>query len=179
MKTLWQRAAALAATAFVLALALAALTLRPGVIVPVEAQNAAAKPELSLEAQFDQAAALAKLREQIKGHENDPATKVWKNIKTPFLQTIPAGRLLAVMEMGYSRSLGVTCTHCHIPDKWESDENPDKQVARDMAAMMTKINTELLKGIPNLSSQQPTINCTTCHRGQTKPALNLPMPPKA
>ena len=90
----------------------------------VEAQNAAANPSPTpgpppvAEPQFDQSAALAKLREQIKGRENEPATKVWKNIKTPMISAMPAGRVLAVMEFGYSRSLGVTCTHCHVPDKW-------------------------------------------------------------
>ena len=124
---------------------------------------------------FDQAAAIVKLKEQIKGRENEPAPAVFKNIQTPFVKSIPAGRLLAVMEIAYSRSLGVTCTHCHVPDKWESDERPQKQIARDMAAMMAKINSpDMLRGIKNLRSETPTINCTTCHRGNTKPALNLP-----
>jgi hypothetical protein len=128
---------------------------------------------------FDQAAAIAALKEQIKGHENDPAPTVFKNIQTPFIKSIPAGRLLAVMEIAYSRSLGVDCTHCHVLGKWESDEKPEKQIARDMAAMMARINTELLKGIKNLKSPNPIINCTTCHRGQLKPALNLPPPAKS
>ena len=123
---------------------------------------------------FDQKAALAKLREQIKGHEQEPATSVWKNLKTPFLMASPAGRVLAVMEVAYARSIGVDCTHCHVPDKWDSDDKPQKQITRDMAAMMGKINTELLTGIKNLKSERPTVNCTTCHRGQTKPATNLP-----
>jgi hypothetical protein len=122
---------------------------------------------------FDQAAAVAKLKEQIKGREQEPSPAVFKNIQTPFVKSIPAGRLLAVMEIAYSRSLGVTCTHCHTPDRWESDEKPTKQIARDMAAMMAKINGELLPGIKNLKSERPTVNCTTCHRGQTKPALNI------
>ena len=126
-------------------------------------------------APFDQSAALAKLKEQIKGKENEPATAVFKNIQTPFIKSLPAARLLAVMEIGYARSLGVTCTHCHTPDKWEADDIPQKQIARDMAAMMMRINSpELLRGIKNLKSATPTINCTTCHRGDTKPALNLP-----
>lgn len=124
---------------------------------------------------FDQAAAIAKLKEQIKGRESEPTSQVFKNIQTPFIKSIPAARLLAVMEIGYSRSLGVTCTHCHTPDKWEADTIPQKQIARDMAAMMAKINSpELLRGIKNLKSETPTINCTTCHRGSTKPALNMP-----
>lgn len=127
-------------------------------------------------APFDQAAALAKLREQIKGRENEPADKVFKNLQTPFLKASNAGRVLAVMEIAYARSLGVTCTHCHTPDKWEAEDKTQKQTARDMAAMMARINGELLKGIKNLKSPTPTINCTTCHRGETKPALNLVSP---
>lgn len=121
---------------------------------------------------FDQAAALAKLREQIKGKEKEPASTVFRNIQT--MKNRPAGQLLAVMEMGYARSLGVTCTHCHVPEKWESDDKTQKQTARDMSAMVTRINGELLKGIKNLKSPAPTVNCTTCHRGQVTPALNLP-----
>ena len=86
----------------------------------------------------------------------------------------PAGQVLAVMEFGYARSLGVTCTHCHVPEKWESEDKPQKQVARDMSALVGKLNGDLLKNIKNLKSATPTINCTTCHRGEVKPALNLP-----
>lgn len=124
---------------------------------------------------FDQKAALAKLKEQIKGRENEPAEKVFKNVTTPMLKSGPASRLLAVMEFGYARSLGVDCTHCHVADKWEVEDRPQKQIARDMSAMVGRINGELLKGIKNLSSTTPTVNCTTCHRGEIKPALNLPM----
>ena len=121
---------------------------------------------------FDQAAAIAALKEQIKGHENDPAPTVFKNIK--FMTTTPAGRLLAVMQFGFSRSLGVDCTHCHVPGKWDLDEKPEKQIARDMSDMNTKIHKELLRNIKNLKGPNPLINCTTCHRGQVKPALDLP-----
>jgi hypothetical protein len=136
----------------------------------VAAQTAVPTPTIA--AEFDQAAALAKLREQIKGKEKEPAEKVFKNIQT--LKGMPAGRMLAVMEMGFSRSLGVTCTHCHAPEKWEAEDKNTKQIAREMWTMVGKINGELLKGIKNLKSEAPTVNCTTCHRGQTRPALNLP-----
>jgi len=124
---------------------------------------------------FDQAAAIAKLREQIKGREQESAGKVFKNVTTPMLKDGPAARLLAVMEFGFARSLGVNCTHCHVPDKWKTEDKTQKQTARDMSAMMARINTELLKGMKNLKSESPTINCTTCHRGEVKPALNLPV----
>ncbi len=128
-------------------------------------------PAPTAAAEFDQAAAIAKLKEQIKGKENEPADKVFKNIQ--MLKTVPAGRLLAIMEFGYARSLGVNCTHCHTPEKWESEDKNTKQITREMAAMIGKINGELLKNIKNLGAN-PTVNCTTCHRGEVKPALNLP-----
>ena len=137
-------------------------------------QNSAAAPTTQTEKPFDQAQALAKLRESIAGKENEPAEKVFKNIQ--LLKGIPAARLLRIMELGYSRSLGVTCTHCHVPGEWEKDDKPTKQIARDMAAMVTAINTQHLKQIKNLKSENPVVNCTTCHRGQIKPALNLPEP---
>ncbi len=121
---------------------------------------------------FDQAAAIAKLRAQIKGRENELAPAVFKNIQT--MKNTPAGRLLAVMEMGFARSLGVNCTHCHVPDKWEAEDKTQKQTARDMSNMVTTINKDLLRNIKNLKSETPIVNCTTCHRGEIKPALNLP-----
>lgn len=138
----------------------------------VGANQNSAGPATPVQTSFDQSAALAELRKSIAGKENEPAEKVFKNIQ--LMKGLPAGRLLRIMEMGYSRSLGVTCTHCHIPGEWEKDERPTKQVARDMAAMVAAINGQHLKQIKNLKSESPVVNCTTCHRGQIKPALNLP-----
>jgi hypothetical protein len=121
---------------------------------------------------FDQAQALADLRKAIAGQEDKPAGEVFKNIQ--MFKAMPAARLLRVMELGYAKSLGVNCTHCHVAGQWEKEDKPTKQIARDMAAMAANINNEQLKKIKNLKSAEPMINCTTCHRGQTKPALNLP-----
>ena len=107
----------------------------------------------------------------IAGREDAPAESVFKNIKT--LRGVPAGRLVRIMNLGYGRSLGVPCTYCHVADKWESEEKEKKQVARDMSALVAKLNGELLPAIAHLDSSKPTVNCTTCHRGQRKPALNL------
>src|SRR5687767_8221513 len=88
---------------------------------PLEAAvSAQTSPTPTPAAVFDQAAALAKLREQIKGREKEPASAVFKNIQLPMMKDRTAAQLLAVMEFGIARSLGVTCTHCHVPDKWES-----------------------------------------------------------
>ena len=148
-----------------------------GVDSKVEREVIAQTTATPVPAAFDQKAAVAKLKEQIKGHETEPADKVFKNIQV--LKTFPAGRILAMMEFGFARSLGVDCTHCHVPDKWESEEKPQKQIGREMFGMMGKINGELLKNIKNLKGPTPTVNCTTCHRGEVTPAINLPPPPKA
>jgi hypothetical protein len=120
---------------------------------------------------FDQEKALKELREGIKGRENEPAGLVFDNIKS--FKRMPADRLLRIMEMGFSKSLGVNCTHCHNPKDWSSEEKNQKQIARDMMAMVGRINNDLLGSIKNLESENPIVNCTTCHRGQIKPATNI------
>lgn len=125
------------------------------------------------EDEFDQDAALAKLREQIKGKEKELAENVFKNIQ--ILKGRPAGQVLAIMQMGFSRSLGVNCTYCHTFEDWSNEDKFKKQIAREMWAMQLNINNQMLKNIKNLS-ERAVINCTTCHRGQTVPAINFPTP---
>lgn len=126
-------------------------------------------------ANFDQAAAIAQLQASIAGKEELPAVDVFKNIQQ--YKGVTATRFLRMMEFGFSRALGVTCTHCHVPGQWEVDAKATKQIAREMTLMMGAINNEHLKKIPNLRSTNPSVNCTTCHRGQTRPALDLPAQP--
>ncbi len=140
-----------------------------------QSSAAQANPSPSPEAQeqpFDQNQKLAELAKRIAGQETKPASEVFKNIQ--LLRAMPAGRLLKVMELGYSKSLGVNCAHCHVVDQWEKDDKPTKQITREMIKMAGTINNDYLKNIKNLKSANPIINCTTCHRGQLKPALNLP-----
>lgn len=120
---------------------------------------------------FDQEKALKELREKIRGREQEAAGLVFENIQS--FERTTADRFLRIMEMGFGKSLGVRCTHCHNPGDWSSDEKPQKQIARDMMKMVGRINQELLPAINNLESERPIVNCTTCHRGQVKPALNI------
>lgn len=106
----------------------------------------------------------------IAGKENLPADSVFENIK--IFKGAPAGRLLAIMDIAYSQSLGVSCGHCHNTKDFASEEKQEKQIAREMWAM-TAQTRELLNNVKGLKSEKPTINCTTCHRGQLKPALSL------
>lgn len=115
---------------------------------------------------------VAEVRKSIAGKETLPASQVFKNVK--MLTDVPAGRLLAIMNIGYGKSLGVSCTHCHVAGEWDKEDKTQKQTARDMSKMAATINNELLKNIPNLKGPDAIVNCTTCHRGQVKPALNIP-----
>jgi photosynthetic reaction center cytochrome c subunit len=115
--------------------------------------------------------AVAGLLQRIAGKENAPAESVFQNIKT--LKGLPAGRLLAIMNEGFGHGLGVSCGFCHVPGQWASDQKPNKDVARDMIALSTRLNADL-KSMRNLPDTAPMIGCITCHRGQQKPALITP-----
>lgn len=103
----------------------------------------------------------------IAGKEQLPAEQVYKNIK--LFKGMPAGRVLNIMNRGFSNSLGVSCSHCHVVGEYDREDKPTKQVARDMFAMVTTINETLLKEIKNLKSPNPTVNCSTCHNGRPRP----------
>lgn len=108
------------------------------------------------------------ISERIAGRENEPAEQVFKNIK--WFKGVPAGRLLRIMNRGYSHALGVSCTHCHLEEDFASDEKRPKRAAREMAAMHRMINQQL-KGMKNLETppEKLAINCSTCHRGAIDP----------
>jgi hypothetical protein len=76
------------------------------------------------------------------------------------------------MNLGYSRALGVACTHCHVEQDSSSDEKRPKRAAREMAAMHRAINDQLRK-MQNLEpNPNRAINCTTCHRGAIDPTAS-------
>jgi len=110
------------------------------------------------------------LRELIKGREKMTVDSVFKNLKV--LGGFPAENLLLAMN-SWSRALGVSCGHCHETSQWELDTKPDKDIARQMSVMSTRINQEMLKNIKGLKNDRPIINCTSCHNGKLKPALKI------
>ena len=109
-----------------------------------------------------------KIMKQIAGHEQEPAERVFKNVQ--IMKTAPAARFLNIMNLGYSRALGVTCTHCHEEQDFSSDAKRPKRAAREMAIMHRGINEQLAK-MENLepNPQGHFINCSTCHRGAVDP----------
>jgi hypothetical protein len=116
---------------------------------------------------------VAEIRKSIAGKEDKPAEQVFKNIQV--LKGVPAGRLLNIMERGYTRALGVRCDYCHVPGEWEKDDKATKLTAREMVMMNANIN-EQLKKIKTLEADKPVVNCSTCHRGQPKPGMNTNRP---
>ena len=87
----------------------------------------------------------------------------------------PPEKLRAVMR-GFSRSLGVRCSHCHVGKEGEplsaydfaSDANPKKEVARGMYKMLGTINGQLREIQPN-AEDRVNMWCHTCHRGLARP----------
>ena len=119
----------------------------------------------------DRDSLMKEVLQHIAGRENAPAESVFKNIKV--LKGVPAGRIPRIMNLGFGRSLGVNCSHCHVAGHWADEDKPQKQIAREMMTMVDTINHVMLPRIKNLKSEHPTVTCTTCHRGSRKPATSL------
>ena len=106
----------------------------------------------------------------IKGKENRPAGEVFRNVT--MLKDVPAARFLRIMDTGYSRALGVGCDHCHVEGSWEADEKRPKRAAREMITLVREINGRL-GDMQDIDTSDATVNCTTCHRGYVKPAVQM------
>ena len=137
---------------------------------PQRARPSVATPPNSQQNQDVNERLLKQLTDRIKGRENDTAEQVFKNVQLPWLKTVPAGLFLRIMNGGYSRALGVSCTHCHVEDDFSSDDKRQKRAAREMARMHRMINDQLGK-MENLEAPatERSINCATCHRGAVSP----------
>lgn len=96
---------------------------------------------------------------------------------------VSGSRLGAIMR-GMTGALGVRCQHCHVNNgddngnlatfDFASDEKPAKEKARLMLQMVMEINTTLLAGLSELGvveEDRLAVNCTTCHRGSTRPVM--------
>jgi tetratricopeptide (TPR) repeat protein len=87
----------------------------------------------------------------------------------------PGSRLSPVMR-GFTRALGVRCSYCHAGQEgkplstydFASDENPNKNRAREMLRMLGSVNDHLKKIEPS-GDQRVNMWCHTCHRGRPRP----------
>lgn len=136
------------------------------------APDGASLPAQAAASEADRAVAALDLA--VGDRRNEPARTVFKNLQ--ILGDVPAGRIAAIMRVGYSRSLGVSCDHCHDAADWSSDKIPAKRTARAMARM-TRDLAGMLGSMAELGGRPTIVNCTTCHRGQRVPATDLPQAP--
>jgi hypothetical protein len=91
--------------------------------------------------------------------------------------------LMKVMH-GFSGSLGVKCSFCHVIDRqahhadFSSDAKPEKKIARTMMRMTHEINATYLVqvSVPDAKPNETHVTCGTCHRGQAIPAAFIPPP---
>jgi hypothetical protein len=102
---------------------------------------------------------LAEVRRFIGNRGSEPAEKVFEDIK--LLKGKPASRLPGMMS-ALTGLLGVHCSHCHVPGRWESGEKSAKQVTRQQFEMQKTINDRYFRG-------EQKVNCWTCHRGHSVP----------
>src|SRR6202047_5474702 len=87
----------------------------------------------------------------------------------------PGSRLQPVM-IGFTRALGVRCSYCHKGEEgkplstydFASDENSNKDRAREMLRMLTDINAHLQKIQPS-GDKRVNVWCHTCHHGKPRP----------
>ena len=117
----------------------------------------------------DRAKYIAIINEKIKGKEKMLVDSVFGNLKV--LGGFPAENLVFAMG-SWSRALGVSCGHCHNTNNFADDEKQKKEISRQMVEMGNMISQKLktIKGL----SERPIVNCTTCHRGDLKPAFRMP-----
>jgi hypothetical protein len=129
--------------------------------VPAQAPAPTAPASTPTDAAARQKELLDGIRERIKGRENEPAEKVFRNIE--LLRGKPASRLPGMMS-ALTGLLGVTCTTCHMPGRFESEELAPKRTARQHFKMQSALNKEYF-GDAN------AISCWTCHRGAPRPPI--------
>ncbi|MCL7959414.1 MAG: c-type cytochrome [marine benthic group bacterium] len=95
------------------------------------------------------------------------------------LQVLPenwTGQRLRPVMTGFTRALGVRCSHCHVGDDGQplstydfaSDDNPNKERARTMLKMLGDIN-QTLKTLEPSGPERVNMWCHTCHRGRPRP----------
>ena len=118
----------------------------------------------------------ARILAQNKEHHEDPS-----NIKV-LPKHITDVELHTIMK-AWSMSLGVRCNFCHAMEKgqtgdkprlnFESDEKPEKEMARKMYRMTNKINSKYLDKMASDEGKLSQITCVTCHMGRPHPVVNV------
>jgi tetratricopeptide (TPR) repeat protein len=89
---------------------------------------------------------------------------------------IPPDTLVRMMA-GFTRALGVRCTHCHVGEEGQpletydfaADDKAPKEKARVMIEMLGRINGQHLASLKERVDPPLRVECVTCHRGVREP----------
>lgn len=106
-----------------------------------------------------------------------PEPKKLKNLKV-FPSTATYREVDHAMDQ-FKVDLGVKCNYCHAPSKnnpkkldMASDENPKKDISREMMRMTAELNNKYISKIPHADTAKvQMVTCNTCHRGSAKPTF--------
>ena len=82
----------------------------------------------------------------------------------------------------WAASLGVHCNFCHERNSqtnkmdFASDAKPEKEMARHMFTMTSKINKKFFKAEKDTLGMvmESSVNCNTCHHGTAHPEIKIP-----
>jgi hypothetical protein len=69
----------------------------------------------------------------------------------------------------YSASLGVDCSHCHVPGNWADASKPAHQTVHLMVSMFN-----LIPAYFNREVRTPLTQCYMCHQGHVRVERTLP-----
>jgi len=83
------------------------------------------------------------------------------------LKVLPADANIRQTMTAFRTALGVQCTYCHVQGDFASDDNPKKNMARNMMRIAADINASFADG-------KRHVTCYTCHRGEAKPKSEPP-----
>lgn len=110
----------------------------------------------------------------------DQAAAQWPPDSLTNLQVLPediAFRDLMDTMAGFTRALGVRCSHCHVGEEgarlstydFAADDKALKTKAREMLRMVRAINDLHLAELVERSTPPVAVECFTCHRGTRTP----------
>ena len=83
------------------------------------------------------------------------------------LRVLPADVNIRQAMTAFRTALGVQCAYCHVQGDFASDDNPKKNMARNMLRIAADINA----GFPD---GRQHVTCYTCHRGEAMPKTEAP-----
>ncbi len=91
---------------------------------------------------------------------------------------ITTDSLIRIMA-GFTRALGVRCSHCHMGEEGQplstfefaADDKLAKRKARAMIEMVGRINDQHLASLEERFEPAVRVECATCHRGTTEPRM--------